>query len=238
MTSASEFIASKEYNDRRERAKQNAINFRKSQRYQEYKTLSSDGQSIIKNCVKFGSQSEEHKKILYALKEISSWNSFAASLIEQIATRGSLSEKQMFAASAMLMKIKKNKEEKQSNLVSIDLSNVKKIFDKAHEAIKTPKFRVDNMVLSRAPDSGANSGAIYVKVDGEYAGKVTGGYFIPCRAPEGTLEKLQEIAKDPLASAVAYGKKTGNCSCCGRELTKHNSIEKGIGPICAERWGL
>jgi galactokinase/mevalonate kinase-like predicted kinase len=167
-----------------------------------------------------------------------SWNSFAQSLVEQIINKGSLSEKQMFAASAMLMKIKNNKEERQRNIVSIDLSNVKKIFDKAHEAIKNPKFRVDNMVLSRAPDNGRNAGAIYVKVDGEYAGKVTGGYWLPFKAPEGTLEKLQEIAKDPLGSAVAYGKRTGNCSACGRDLTNHGSIEKGIGPICAERWGL
>ena len=190
------------------------------------------------NDLTFSLQSEEHKKILHALREIMSWNSFARSLVEQIINKGSLSEKQMFAASAMLMKIKQNKEEKQSNIVSIDLSNVKKIFDKAHEAIKSPKFRVDNMVLSRAPDSGVNAGAIYVKVDGEYAGKVTGGYWLPCRAPEGTLEKLQEIAKDPLGSAVAYGKRTWNCSACGRDLTNHGCIEKGIGPICAERWGL
>jgi hypothetical protein len=186
----------------------------------------------------FGSQSEEHEKIFHALREIMSWNSFAQSLVEQIINKGSLSEKQMFAASAMLMKIKNNKEERQRNIVSIDLSNVKKIFDKAHEAIKNPKFRVDNMVLSRAPDNGRNAGAIYVKVDGEYAGKVTGGYWLPFKAPEGTLEKLQEIAKDPLGSAVAYGKRTGNCSACGRDLTNHGSIEKGIGPICAERWGL
>ena len=186
----------------------------------------------------FGSQSEEHEKIFHALREIMSWNSFAQSLVEQIINKGSLSEKQMFAASAMLMKIKNNKEERQKNIVSIDLSNVKKIFDKAHEAIKNPKFRVDNMVLSRAPDNGRNAGAIYVKVDGEYAGKVTGGYWLPFKAPEGTFEKLQEIAKDPLGSAVAYGKRTGNCSACGRDLTNHGSIEKGIGPICAERWGL
>jgi len=186
----------------------------------------------------FGSQSEEHEKIFHALREIMSWNSFAQSLVEQIINKGSLSEKQMFAASAMLMKIKNNKEERQRNIVSIDLSNVKKIFDKAHEAIKNPKFRVDNIVLSRAPDNGRNAGAIYVKVDGEYAGKVTGGYWLPFKAPEGTFEKLQEIAKDPLGSAVAYGKRTGNCSACGRDLTNHGSIEKGIGPICAERWGL
>ena len=46
---------------------------------------SAPGKSIISNCIKFGRQSEEHKKILYALREIASWNSFAESLIEQIA---------------------------------------------------------------------------------------------------------------------------------------------------------
>jgi hypothetical protein len=36
---------------------------------------------------------------------------------------------------------------------------------------------------------------------------------------------------------VAYGKRTGACSCCGRELTNGESIDRGIGPICAEKYG-
>ena len=94
-------------------------------------------------------------------------------------------------------------------------------------------------MISRAPDNGANAGALYVKVDGEYAGKVKEGKWFGIRtAPEGIINKLQEIAANPLESAVAYGRKTGNCACCGRELTRHDSIERGIGPICAERFGL
>jgi len=113
------------------------------------------------------------------------------------------------------------------------------MFSKAHEAIKTPKFRFEDLVISRAPDTGANAGALYVKVDGEYAGKVKEGqWFGLSTAPQDTLSKLQQIANSPLDSAVAYGRKTGSCAMCGRSLTVHASIERGIGPICAERFGL
>ena len=30
----------------------------------------------------------------------------------------------------------------------------------------------------------------------------------------------------------------GICACCGRQLIVKESIERGIGPICAERWGF
>ena len=155
---------------------------------------------------------EANPGLIDALKELTSWNSFAASLVEQFDDRGSLSDKQTGAAVAMLMKVKAN---------------------------KTPKFRFEDLVISRAPDTGANAGALYVKVDGEYMGKVKEGKFFGIRfTPEDTLSKLQKIAESPLSAAVAYGRRTGACACCGRELTVHASIERGIGPICAERFGL
>ena len=182
---------------------------------------------------------EENPGLIEALKELTSWNSFAASLVEQFNKRGSLSEKQTGAAVAMLMKLKANKSKNSIMGQSVDLSNVVAMFNKAHEAIKTPKFRFEDLVISRAPDTGANAGALYVKVDGEYAGKVKEGQWFGLRtAPQDTLSKLQQIAESPLGSAVAYGRKTGTCACCGRELTVHASIERGIGPICAERFGL
>jgi hypothetical protein len=36
---------------------------------------------------------------------------------------------------------------------------------------------------------------------------------------------------------VAYGKKFGRCAVCMRELSDPESIERGIGPVCAERMG-
>ena len=137
------------------------------------------------------------------LTEISSWNSFASSLVEQYSKRGTLSDKQTGAAIAMLMKVKANKAKK-AEAPTVDLSNVVAMFNKAHEAIKTPKFRFEDLVISRAPDHGVNAGSLYIKVDGEYAGKVRDGKFFGLKtAPDGILSKLQQISKAPLSSAIA-----------------------------------
>jgi hypothetical protein len=158
---------------------------------------------------------------------------FAGSLVKQFDDKGTLSEKQIGAGIQAAMR-HKNKPQK-ADAPTIDLGNVLAMFSKAHEAIKTPKFRFDDLVISRAPDHGVNAGALYVKVNGDYAGKVKEGKWF---GSQDILPKLQQISKDPLSSAVAYGRRTGTCACCGKELTVHESIERGIGPICAEKWGL
>lgn len=48
---------------------------------------------------------------------------------------------------------------------------------------------------------------------------------------------IMDAANDPLSAAIRYGKVSGSCSCCGRELTDPQSIERGIGPICATKFG-
>jgi len=55
---------------------------------------------------------------------------------------------------------------------------------------------------------------------------------------EAIIQALQSLAQDVPGAAKLYGQETGNCGCCGRELTVRESIERGIGPICAERFGL
>jgi hypothetical protein len=76
--------------------------------------------------------------------------------------------------------------------------------------------------------------AKYVKtVEDEYLGKILGTTYTGKPAPA-----LAAIAADPRGEAVRYGRATGSCSCCGRELTDPVSIEQGIGPICVTKWGL
>lgn len=41
-----------------------------------------------------------------------------------------------------------------------------------------------------------------------------------------------------LKAGEAYALKSGNCFICGRTLTVPSSISAGIGPVCAEKWGL
>jgi hypothetical protein len=87
---------------------------------------------------------------------------------------------------------------------------------------------------------GPNKGCVYVKEGGAYMGKITqDGEFRPAYGidPSGVIDALAEAQKDPTAAAIAYGRETGSCSCCGRELTNEVSIALGIGPICLERLG-
>jgi len=51
------------------------------------------------------------------------------------------------------------------------------------------------------------------------------------------LDLIQEFEANPLATAQKYGKESGRCCSCGRDLTDPVSIENGIGPICATKFG-
>lgn len=51
-------------------------------------------------------------------------------------------------------------------------------------------------------------------------------------------EIMDRIAEDPKAAAVLYGHETNHCCVCGRELTRPESREAGIGPKCAESFSL
>ena len=182
---------------------------------------------------------KENPGLIDALAEITSWNSFAASLVEQYNKRKTLSEKQTFAAVAMLAKIKQKQADRKSNMISLDVSKIQAVLDKADVSMKTPKIRVGDFVFSKPAPHSKNAGSVYIKQLGEYIGKVTGGYYLPVgNVAEDTVTEIKEICKDPLESAVAYGRRTGNCAVCNRDLTRHDSIDRGIGPICAERLGL
>ena len=109
------------------------------------------------------------------------------------------------------------------------------------KGLKRPILRFDAFNASLAPEGGKNPGAIYIKTkSGEYAGKISkDGEFKASRdCPADMRGAIEATMADPLSAAVAYGRRTGQCSCCGRELTAGESIDRGIGPVCAEKFGL
>jgi hypothetical protein len=70
----------------------------------------------------------------------------------------------------------------------------------------------------------------------KYLGKVT-RTALDSRLSDTVKEVILGAASDPLTAAIRYGKVSGSCSCCGRELTVKESIERGIGPVCATKFG-
>lgn len=104
--------------------------------------------------------------------------------------------------------------------------------------LKMPRITIGAVVISPAKATSSNPGAIYVKEAGEYLGKIKDGRFYGVRActPEQEKRVLAFIA-DPKAAAQAYGIETGVCCICNATLTNKASIEIGIGPICATKFG-
>lgn len=170
---------------------------------------------------------------------------FAVSLWAQLRSKGDLSENQLAAVRRCLARDAARVEAKvavQTAAVQVDVSRIEGLFATARKnALKKPTLRVGEVVLSLAGENSRNPGAVYVKrsADAAYLGKIVGGYFQStpaCTAAD--VETVEATARDPLGLAVAYGRRTGNCACCGRVLTDRESVERGIGPICESKWGL
>jgi hypothetical protein len=111
----------------------------------------------------------------------------------------------------------------------------------ASKGTKSPVLRLGEFRVKPAKATSANPGALYVMSrDGEqYLGKVLGGKFLKTRecAPEREAAVV-EVCKDPKTAATAYGKQFGVCAVCGRDLSDEESVARGIGPVCAEKYGF
>lgn len=182
----------------------------------------------------------EFEEIIEGLHEMKTWNEFAASLLIQYGRKGMLSERQWDAAESVILKARQSAMRREQNRRRVDVSRIETLLKTARDSgLKTPSFRIGDLRFSLAGTNSKNSGAVYVKMMGEYAGKIMAGTFMPvASAPDGLGDVIQEIAADPRGKAIEHGRTTGRCACCGRELSDPKSVALGIGPICADAWGL
>lgn len=135
---------------------------------------------------------------------------------------------------------------------AVAFSNLAALFAKAgkHAVVV---FRTRSGVdfrLSVAGDRSQNPGHINVTDTSKsfenrtWYGRVTpqGGWVASRRVDAGQLREVEaalaEFNADPDAASAEYGRSTGVCCFCGRELTDERSVSVGRGPVCSERWGL
>lgn len=173
---------------------------------------------------------------------------FAISLTDALTKYGYLTERQL----AAVRKCAQQDAERQAtraaeraeiaaNAPALDISRIEQAFDVARaNKVRWPKLRLDTFKFGPAGPNSRNPGAVYVndKDTGDYLGKIMGGRFE--RSRECTPDQQARIiaaASDPESAAVAYGRRYGRCSICGRELTVNESIDRAMGPVCAEKYG-
>jgi len=176
---------------------------------------------------------------------------FAFEMTQTVLKYGFLTERQLAAVRRCMAQDAAREEERRQiaerapDITGDSLTKIEEAFSSAITyGIKYPKLRLDTFIFS-AVRSGANAGAIYVKTiekdaagERRYLGKIVEGRFV--RAFNTTAdeqERIIAVATDPAAAAKAYGQRTGRCSICARKLTRNESIDRAMGPICAENFG-
>ena len=171
---------------------------------------------------------------------------FAASMLNALTQWGKLTEKQFetvarLAADAPARKAAyaARKAAEAATAPECSTAAIEVAFATAKAAgIKWPKLRLGAFTFSPAGANSANAGAVYVKRGEVYLGKVLQGRFNKVRdCTDADALDIVDIAADPASAAIAFGKRFGKCAVCAKELSDPESVARGIGPVCAERYG-
>lgn len=174
---------------------------------------------------------------------------FAVAMREAVEKYGDLTERQLAASYAAIEKLeaaKKAAADRKAAAPVVDISAMTAAFQKKLADGKRAKLmmaRIEDREtaiynFSPAKPDSKNPGAIYVRRDNAYMGKIVGDKFHRVRECTPEIESaIVAMAADPKGAAIATGRLLGSCSCCGRTLTDQVSIDMGIGPICAGKYG-
>jgi len=133
------------------------------------------------------------------------------------------------------------KAEKAAAAPMVPTEAIQALFDKATENdVKKPIFRTVDITISKAPATGVNAGALYVKTTGsdEYCGKIVAGKWVAKYGAPDILPALMAVAVNPGEEAIKYAAKFSRCGICGKSTIDPVSVRSAVGPVCAQKWGL
>jgi hypothetical protein len=168
---------------------------------------------------------------------------FAADVYAKIAKYGDLHEGTLAAVLRCVARDEERdaqraaKQAEAKAAAPVDVASIVELFDRAAKAglkrftlrFNRMHFQVDRNKPNLIWVSEAGYGTAKL-------GRIENGIYKPGYAatPE-VIARLVEIVKDPLAAGIAYSQLTSSCSVCGRHLENQDSVDAGIGPICAGR---
>lgn len=106
-----------------------------------------------------------------------------------------------------------------SDLISLLLKSPR------HDSVDVGMYQTPDGEIYRVQPS-RETGNLYAKH------MLVGGGF---EYERGAISRLRPADKMTLAQAKAWGMATGVCCVCGAFLTDQNSVDEGIGPVCAKK---
>jgi hypothetical protein len=176
-------------------------------------------------------------------------NEFAKSLTEALYKYGSLTDNQLAAVERQHAKTAARKAEREAAAPTVETAGIDRLtaaFDKAaaHTAakatgltVRNPKITISGLTISPAKATSKNPGALYVKSGEDYLGKIADGKFFATAACSSEQQAaVLKFVADPADAAKVYGQETGVCCVCNATLRSEWRL-RGIGPICAEKFG-
>jgi hypothetical protein len=170
----------------------------------------------------------------WLVEQHASGNTFASSLLANLDQYGSLTARQLACVQQSIDRAAP------MSVAGEGFSLLLRAFAHARNAgLKYPKVHVGSLRFTLAQDTSKNPGYIYVRADEEYAGKISpAGDFSPAHTTtQAQIQRITDVSRDPFAAAIAHGHATGNCAICSRSLSDPQSVIRGIGPVCAKKFG-
>jgi hypothetical protein len=191
----------------------------------------------------------EHPVVWAWIKANAQKFDFATKMVETIVNFGSLTPGQLAACQRCADRdVQKAAERTQRvqqapQVASEGIDRLKAAFDRAvaysaEKGLKlSPRITVAGTTISPAKAHSANPGALYVKAGQTYLGKISGGQFFASRDCSAEQQaKVLAFVADPAEAAKVYGQTTGTCCVCNATL-RSEWKHRGIGPVCAEKFG-
>ena len=170
---------------------------------------------------------------------------FGKSLVSGIDKYGALTVKQAAWVEALIERAAAPKPE----AVQVEMAGVQQLFAAARQKLRYPKIRLraddgTPVVLALAGARSKYAGQVTLTDGGPFGdnrwfGRVDGAKFYASRsATPAVIGLLTGLSADPTNVISGYGRLTGACALCGRDLTDQDSVDRGVGPVCAKNFGL
>jgi hypothetical protein len=116
------------------------------------------------------------------------------------------------------------------------LKLVNTMYNAVQNNVRKLQVRLPGITLSTV-NKGANIGCVYVYENNQYVAKITTSGVLMGNVSDDVKNLLEDANDNLLQLAKIYGHESGSCSICGRKLDNPLSVQMGIGPICAKRFG-
>ena len=167
--------------------------------------------------------------------------------------RGKLSEKQWAWVEKLIARANGSAEAKPVEQGVGSLEKLMALFATAKASLKWPKLHLEvdglPVVIAIAGPKSSRHGWLRITDGGAFGVGRFYGWVSPEGGfqPSGSLSAqetdkiarlLRHMSHAPAETAKTYGRLTGNCCFCRRELSDEKSTAAGFGPVCAQKWGL